>query len=242
MFDGRISVVADEGDSGRILSKTTLDGACLAAPSAAHGRVFVQTKKRLYCFGSDLPAPAFVAKPQEELKHESTEPSAGLPVVLQVVPSEFALNPEPVRLSKSTLLTGRVVESRKSRKVWLGKNGSLQPPKFNPKSMLKWTIPVSLLPIWGPSFLRAPRVSKGPLNGVTRGRILQDLPYEVNFEQGFDLKNTSTDGIAFSYPPCLGLEPECVGRSKRQEKTIWREILWTAFFSSGPSTSSDTRT
>ena len=34
------------------------------------------------------------------------------------------LNPEPVRLSKSTLLTGRVVESRKSRKVWLGKNGS----------------------------------------------------------------------------------------------------------------------
>ena len=45
------------------------------------------------------------------------------------------------------------------------------------------------------------RVSKGGLHGVTRGRILQDLPYEVNFEQGFDLKNTSTDDIAFSYPP-----------------------------------------
>ena len=30
MFDGKISVVVDEGDSGRILGKTTLDGACLA--------------------------------------------------------------------------------------------------------------------------------------------------------------------------------------------------------------------
>ena len=28
MFDGKISVVVDEGDSGRILGKTTLDGAC----------------------------------------------------------------------------------------------------------------------------------------------------------------------------------------------------------------------
>ena len=34
------------------------------------------------------------------------------------------LNPEAVRLSRYTPLTGRVVESRKSRKVWLGKNGS----------------------------------------------------------------------------------------------------------------------
>jgi hypothetical protein len=49
------------------------------------------------------------------------------------------------------------------------------------------------------------RVSKGGLYGVTRGRILQDLPYEVNFENGFELKNTSTDDIAFSYPPLAWL-------------------------------------
>ena len=137
---------------GRILGKTTLDGACLAAPSAAHGRVFVQTKKRLYCFGSDLPAPAFVAKPQEELKHESSEPSDGLPVVFQVVPSEFALKSGSSQAFKVYALdrTGRRIEEVKEGLAW--EKWIPQPPKFNPKSMLKWTIPVSLLPIWGPSF------------------------------------------------------------------------------------------
>ena len=201
MFDGKISVVVDEGDSGRILGKTTLDGACLAAPSAAHGRVFVQTKKRLYCFGSDLPAPAFVAKPQEELKHESTEPSAGPPVVFQVVPSEFALKSGSSQAFKVYALdrTGRRIEEVKEGLAW--ENGS---PTAKVQSMVDAEIDESgkLVADMGAKLSAgALRVSKGPLSGVTRGRILQDLPYEVNFEQGFDLKNTSTDDIAFSYPP-----------------------------------------
>ena len=124
MFDGRISVVVDEGDSATILGKTTLDGACLAAPSAAHGRVFVPNQKRLYCFGSDLPAPAFVAKPQEELKHESTEPSAGPPASLQVVPSEFALKSGTSQAFKVYALdrTGRRIEEVKEGLAW--ENGS----------------------------------------------------------------------------------------------------------------------
>ncbi len=202
MFDGKISVVVDEGDSGRILGKTTLDGACLAAPSAAHGRVFVQTKKRLYCFGSDLPAPAFVAKPQEELKHESTEPSDGLPVVFQVVPSEFALKSGSSQAFKVYALdrTGRRIEEVKEGLAW----EKWIPPTAKVQSMVDAEIDESgkLVADMGAKLSAgALRVSKGGLHGVTRGRILQDLPYEVNFEQGFDLKNTSTDDIAFSYPP-----------------------------------------
>ena len=45
------------------------------------------------------------------------------------------------------------------------------------------------------------RVKVGDLYGVTRGRVLQDLPYEENFEQNFKLVHESSDGIQFSYPP-----------------------------------------
>jgi hypothetical protein len=45
------------------------------------------------------------------------------------------------------------------------------------------------------------RVSAGKISGVTRGRILQDLPYAENFEEGYVFDQTSSDNIAFSYPP-----------------------------------------
>ena len=114
MFDGRISVVSDEGDSGKILSKTVLDGACLAAPSAAHGRVFVQTKKRLYCFGSAMPAPAFVAQPLED--PQGTGPA----VSLQVIPAEFALKSGSSLAFKVYSLdeAGRRIEELKENLTW----------------------------------------------------------------------------------------------------------------------------
>ena len=45
MFDGKVFIVVDEGDSGKVISEIDLGSACLAAPSVAHGRVFIQTKK-----------------------------------------------------------------------------------------------------------------------------------------------------------------------------------------------------
>ncbi|MBT3636480.1 MAG: PQQ-binding-like beta-propeller repeat protein [Opitutae bacterium] len=206
MFDGRISVVVDEGDSGRVLGKTTLDGACLAAPSAAHGRVFVQTKKRLYCFGSSQPAPAFVAKPQEELKHLLTGPPIGSAVSLQVVPAEFALKSGTSQAFKVYALdrTGRRIEEVKEGLAW----EKWIPPTAKVQSMVDAEIDetgILVADMGAKLSAGALRVSKGGLYGVTRGRVLQDLPYEVNFEQGFDLKNTSTDDIAFSYPPLAWL-------------------------------------
>ena len=45
------------------------------------------------------------------------------------------------------------------------------------------------------------KVSYGNLSGVTRGRVLPNLPYKEDFEEGYTFSNTSTDDIAFSYPP-----------------------------------------
>ena len=200
MFDGKVSVVSDEGDSGRLISKTELDGACLAAPAVAHGRVFVQTKKRLYCFGSDAPAPAFVAQPLEESARR------GEAVALQVVPAEFALKSGTSQTFKVFALdrTGRRVEEVKDGMAW----EKWIPPTAKVQSVVDAEISengILVAKIGAKLSAGALRVSRGGLSGVTRGRILQDLPYEVNFENGFDLKNTSTDDIAFSYPPLAWL-------------------------------------
>ena len=45
MFNGKVFVVKDTGEEGKILSEIDLGSACLAAPAVAHGRVFVQSKK-----------------------------------------------------------------------------------------------------------------------------------------------------------------------------------------------------
>ena len=45
------------------------------------------------------------------------------------------------------------------------------------------------------------KVSSGSLSGVARGRVIPNLPYNENFEDGFSFQHTSSDQISFSYPP-----------------------------------------
>ena len=108
------------------------------------------------------------------------------------MPSEFALKSGSSQAFKVYALdrTGRRTEEVKEG--WLGK---MDPPTAKVQSMVDAEIDESgkLVADMGAKLSAgALRVSKAGLHGVTRGRILQDLPYEVNFEQGFDLKNTST--------------------------------------------------
>ena len=51
MFDGKVFIVKDLGNQGEVLSEIDLGSACLAAPAAAHGRVFVQSKKNYIVLG-----------------------------------------------------------------------------------------------------------------------------------------------------------------------------------------------
>ena len=200
MFDGKVSVVSDQGDSGKLLSVIALDGACLAAPSAAHGRIFVQTKKRLYCFGSDSPAPPFVARATDVVGGK------GKAVSLQVVPAEFAVRSGTSQAFKVYALdrSGRRIEEVKDGLSW----EKWIPPTAKVKSKVDAEITEQgvLTAAKGAKLSAgAIRVSKDGLFGVTRGRVLQDLPYEENFETGFELTNMSTDEISFSYPPLAWL-------------------------------------
>ena len=196
MFDGKMFVVEDKGDKGEILDEVQLDGACLAAPSVAHGRVFVQSKKRLYCFGSDKPAADFVPNALVEKK------GTGAAVTLQVVPAEFALKSGASKEFKVYALdrTGRRIKEITKGLSW----EKWIPPTAKVKVKVDAEISNDgILSAATEAKLSAGalRVTDGKVSGTTRGRILQDLPYAENFENGFVLNQTSSDGIEFSYPP-----------------------------------------
>ncbi|MDG0963540.1 MAG: PQQ-binding-like beta-propeller repeat protein [Opitutales bacterium] len=200
MFDGQVSVVKDTGKEGVIISQVQLDGSCLAAPAVAHGRVFVQSKKRLYCFGSNKVAPAFIS---HQSKKELTSKKA---VSLQVIPAEFALKSGDSLAFKVFSLNEngqRIAELKEglSWEKWI-------PPTAKVQSKVDAEIRSNgILVAEKDATLSAGalQVSKGDLFGVTRGRILQDLPYEENFEDGFSLTQQSTDQIPFSYAPLAWL-------------------------------------
>ena len=196
MFDGKVSVVKEDGIEAKIISQVQLDGSCLAAPAVAHGRVFVQSKKRLYCFGSNRVAPAFISQPVESL------PSERDPVSLQIIPAEFALKSGSSLAFKVYSLdeTGRRIEELKDGLTW----EKWIPPTAKVQSKVDAEITSNGILIAEKNAklsAGALRVSKGNLFGVSRGRVLQDLPYEENFEEGFSLTQQSSDQVAFSYAP-----------------------------------------
>ena len=200
MFDGQVSVVKDNGVEGVILSQVQLDGSCLAAPAVAHERVFVQSKKRLYCFGSNKVAPAFIS---QQLDNISSSKKA---VSLQIIPAEFALKSGSSLAFKVYSLdeNGRRIEEIKDGLKW----EKWIPPTAKVQSKVDAEIMSNgILVAEKDAQLSAGalRVSNGELFGVTRGRVLQDLPYEENFEEGFSLTQQSSDEIPFSYAPLAWL-------------------------------------
>lgn len=196
MFDGKLFVVKDNGEEAVILDEVQLDGSCLAAPSVAYGRIFAQSKKHLYCFGSKTPAPKFAPKPDVENK------GSGVAVGLQVVPAEFAVKSGTALKFKVYSLdkVGRrigEVSAGLSWEKWI-------PPTAKVKVKVDASISNDGVLTAAPNAklsAGALRVSDGKTFGVTRGRILQSLPYAENFEEGFSLDQTSSDDIAYSYPP-----------------------------------------
>jgi hypothetical protein len=173
-----------------------LGSACLAAPSMAYGRVFVQTKKKLFCFGSDQAAQAFVARPQVNGSGK------GEAVSLQVVPAEFALKSGSNQSFKVYSLdqSGKRIKEETeglSWEKWIPPTAKVQSyvdAEISNTGMLSADLDAKLS-------AGALRVTQNGLFGITRGRILQDLPYTENFEEGYELGNTSSDGISFAYSP-----------------------------------------
>ncbi len=212
MLDGRLVVIRAGKNGGQILSEAQLEGACLGAPSAFGGRLYVLTKKKLYCFGKGRKT-SLSRKEKRRRKAESKQARSESPIKpeseamiasgvqaderrsphrLQIVPAEFALNQG---------------ESLKFRAWSMDAAGN----RLSPVGDLRWGEVAAPLGDFGPDNRLAVKEDapastlklscrKNALLGSTRGRILPRIPFADDFES-YSLDQRSKTGVAFSYPP-----------------------------------------
>ena len=200
MFDGHVFVLKDTGSSGEILNQIALKQPCLAAPAVAQGKVLIQAKNKLYCFGNKKESSPKPFRPKQlDYTNQSQEVAS-----LQIVPSEFSLSAgEKIKFRVFALdSTGRRIKQLGDGLSW----EKWIPPTAKVRAELDANLTSS-----GPGSLAALptarlsagaiRVSYEGLTAVSRGRILPSLPYEEDFQEGYILSQSASDGISFSYPP-----------------------------------------
>jgi outer membrane protein assembly factor BamB len=214
---GADKVAAGSGDSGgngdlfvvkpgttgcEILSQTTLDGRCYGSPIAYNGKVYVQTDKKLYCFGRKGNNPGLAPEPAE-----MPWPKAGVAKQLQIVPYESLLKPRDTQTFRIRSLDakGFVVDDHVDLKS--AKWESYVPPtalvkayakaKFDANGVL--TADADNVPSAGQF-----QSTVGDLKGYIKVRIMSSLPLKQDFES-FELSNTTTNSVEpptpFSFPP-----------------------------------------
>jgi len=195
---GGFYVINPKETEGEVIYQTDLDGRCFGTPVAWNGKLYLQTARRLYCWGRKGDSPespaAIVEKPW---------PVAGKATQLQVIPSEVLLHPGETAKFRVRSLDANgftVQESIPSDQV---KWASYIPPTARVKSSLngkftdKGELAVSPDPVVSAGAFEA---TLGELKGYLRGRAMPSLPIKQDFER-FSLSETNTEGTLFGYPP-----------------------------------------
>ncbi|HKX61789.1 MAG TPA: PQQ-binding-like beta-propeller repeat protein [Verrucomicrobiae bacterium] len=200
--NGDLFVIKPGTTGCEILSRTTLEGRCYGSPIAYNGKVYIQTDRKLYCFGRAGKNPG--------LPPESPAvawPKPGPKKALQLVPYEVMLKPGDVQSFRV-----RAIDA----------NGFVTDDNIDPKT-LQWEpfVPPGALVraymkgTFGPDGrLTAAKdnvpsagqfqASLGELKGYVKGRVLSILPLKQDFES-FELSNVTTNTVEpetkFAYPP-----------------------------------------
>lgn len=187
------------GDQPEILSHVELDGRCFGTPVAYNGKIYMQTTRKLYCWGKPGNNPGLPKPPAVEKM-----PAPGPAKSLQIIPAEVTLRPGEKATFRARKIdaNGFVVEELKDVKSlqW----ASYIPATARVKSTMKASFndhgEMVAAPDKVPS-AGAFEASFGDLKGYMRGRVLPYLPLQEDFE-GFELSETSpVDNVAFAFPP-----------------------------------------
>ena len=85
---GAFYIIRPGDKEGEILCHVALDGRCFGTPMAYNGKLYLQTTRHLYCWGTKGDNPGCSTPPEEK-----PWPAAGPATQLQVIPSEVLLHP-----------------------------------------------------------------------------------------------------------------------------------------------------
>lgn len=189
------------------VSKTTLFGKAYGSPLGFNGKIYMQTDKRLYCFGKAGANPALAAAQTEYAKLTTPWPKAGPAKQLQAIPYEVLLKPGQTHAFRIRSLDA---------------NGFTVDENINPTSV-KWESfipPTALVKVTMKGAFNADgqlvaenapvpsagqfKATLGDLTGYIKGRVIPSLPLSQDFES-FELSNMTTNTVepptAFAYPP-----------------------------------------
>jgi len=222
---GAFYIIKPGDKEGEVLTHIAVDGRCFGSPAAYNGKVYLQTTRKIYCFGKkgDNPGLPPEAAPEKW--------PAGAAAQLQIIPSEVLLRPGVTASFRVRSLdaNGFTVEDIDPKKV---KWASFIPPTARVRAMLKgqFTDEGKLVadkesvPSAG-----AFEASLGNLKGYIRGRVLPYLPIKQDFES-FNLSEMTTNDVeaptAFSYPPLpwIGARFKFEVRDKDGTKALTKTI------------------
>jgi outer membrane protein assembly factor BamB len=198
---GGLYVIKPSDTEGKILSKASLDGRCFGTPVAYNGKVYMQTTKKLYCFGKAGNNPGLADAPAEKW------PAAGKATQLQIIPNEALLHPggEASFRIRSLDANGLVVKDGIDPKTV--KWASYIPPT----ALVKATMDGAFNANGQLEAKPDARMSAGAFEGVLgemkgyiRARVLPGIPFTQDFES-FALTDTTTNDVEqptkFAYPP-----------------------------------------
>jgi outer membrane protein assembly factor BamB len=199
--NGDLFVIKPGATGCEILSQTTLDGRCYGTPLAYNGKVYVQTDRKLYCFGRKGNNPGLA--PQID---EAVWPQPGPKKSLQIVPYEVVLKPGESQSFRIRALdaNGFAVEDIDPKSV---KWESYVPPTALVKAYAKGAFTAEGMFVADKGLLPSAgqfQATLGDLKGYIKVRIMSALPLKQDFES-FELSNTTTNEVEpptpFAYPP-----------------------------------------
>ena len=187
---------------GEIISKTTLPGKAFGSPIGYNGKLYLQTDKRLYCFGKAGNNPGLPGNAQP-----IPWPAPGPVKQLQIIPYEVLLKPGQTASFRIRALDANGFTVKEDIDPKSVKWESFIPPTALVKSTLKGAFNAEGQLVAD----KTPSPSAGQFKatfdgavGFIKGRVMPSLPISQDFES-FELSNTTTNTVepptAFSYPP-----------------------------------------
>ncbi len=205
--NGELFVLKPSAAGCEEVSKTRLEGRCFGSPIGYNGKLYLQTDKRLYCFGKPGQNPGLAQHPAP-----TAWPKPGPAAALQAIPFEVMLTPGAVRPLRIRLVdaVGLVVADNVDPKQV--KWETFIPPTALVKSKLNGSFDAEGRLVADPVQTPSAGVFKGtfttaegkPVVGFVKGRILTGMPVAMDFE-AVELSNTTTNTVepptAFGYPP-----------------------------------------
>jgi outer membrane protein assembly factor BamB len=213
--DGELFVLQPGDKDVQIISRTILTGKCYGSPVGYNGKLYIQTEKKLYCFGKKGRG-AVAALPAANRQAESNKwPAPGEAKQLQIIPYEVLLWPGDVATFRIRSLDANgftVDEKVDPRSVkW--------EPFIPPTALVKVTMKASFNEKGELVVAKDPvpsagqfKATLGDLTGYFKGRVLPNLPLKQDFE-GYELTNDTSKPpppatpnlveppTPFAYPP-----------------------------------------